>query len=96
MATLLNTFTEKIEGQQDLNVSQDNNAVPKKETKQRSHYSNTKVKTRNLLTNVSYRHFKKSDFDNQSFENRDLLVNISNELSEKDVCEQKKKIIRTD
>ena len=58
----------------------------KKEVKRRSDYSNTKVKTRNLLTNVSYRRFKKSDFNKQSFENRDLLVNISNELSEKVIC----------
>ena len=35
--------------------------------KWRSDYSNTKVKTRNLLTNVSYRRFKQSDFNNQSF-----------------------------
>ena len=33
MATLLNTFTEKIADQQDLNFSQDNNAVPKKRGK---------------------------------------------------------------
>ena len=44
MATLLNTFTEKIEDQQDLNFSQDNNVVPKKEIKRRNGYSNTKVK----------------------------------------------------
>ena len=30
-------------------------------------YSNTKVKTRNLLTNVSYRRFKQSDFNKTSF-----------------------------
>ena len=30
-------------------------------------YSNTKVKTRNLLTNVSYRRFKQSDFKKNSF-----------------------------
>ena len=35
--------------------------------KRRNNYSNTKVKTRNLLTNVSYRRFKQSDFHNQSF-----------------------------
>ena len=48
-------------------MSQDNNVVPKKEMKRRSYYSNTKVKTRNLLTNVSYKRFKQSDFDNPSF-----------------------------
>ena len=67
MATFLNTFTEKIEDQQDLNFSHDNNIVPKKEIKRRSDYSNTKVKSRNLLTNVSYRRFKQSEFNNQSF-----------------------------
>ena len=30
-------------------------------------YSNTKVKTRNLLTNVSYRRFKQSDFNKSGF-----------------------------
>ena len=35
--------------------------------KRRNNYSNTKVKTRNLLTNVSYRQFKQSDFHSQSF-----------------------------
>ena len=58
METLLSTFSGNIEEQQDLNFSQDNNVVPKKEMKRRSDYSNTKVKTRNLLTNVSYRRFK--------------------------------------
>ena len=58
LETLLSTFTECQESQQDQNSSQDDNVVPKKEIKQRSDYSNTKVKTRNLLTNVSYRRFK--------------------------------------
>ena len=35
--------------------------------KQRNDYSNTKVKKRNLLTNVSYRRFKQSDFNKTSF-----------------------------
>ena len=67
METLLNTFTESVEDQQSQNSSQDNNAVPKKETKRKSDYSNTKVKARNLLTNVSYRRFKQSDFYKDSF-----------------------------
>ena len=58
LETLLSTFTESQENQQDQNSSQDNNIVPKKEIKRRSDYSNTKVKIRNLLTNISYRHFK--------------------------------------
>ena len=67
METLLNTFTESVEDQQSQNASEDNNAVPKKETKRKSDYSNTKVKARNLLTNVSYRRFKQSDFYKDSF-----------------------------
>ena len=63
----MGTFTESIEDQQCLNFSQDNNVVPKKEMKRRSDYSNTKVKTRNLLTNVSYRRFKQSDFHKMNF-----------------------------
>ena len=65
--TLLNTFTESVEEQQSQNSSQDNNVVPKKETKWKSDYSNTKVKARNLLTNVSYRRFKQFDFFKDSF-----------------------------
>ena len=64
----MSTFGENEENQQDLNFSQDNNVIPKKSiSKRRSDYSNTKVKTRNLLTNVAYRHFKQSDFNNKSF-----------------------------
>ena len=33
----------------------------------KSSYSNTKVKARNLLTNVSYRRYKQQDFNNTSF-----------------------------
>ena len=66
METLLKTFTEENENQQNQNSSQDNNVVPKK-VKRRSDYSNTKVKARNLLTNVAYRRFKQSDFMKDSF-----------------------------
>ena len=57
METLLSTFTESIEDQQNQNSSQDNNVVPKIAIKRKSDYSNTKVKATNLLTNVSYRRF---------------------------------------
>ena len=68
METLLNTFTENIEAQQDQNFSQDDNFVPKKRyMKRRKDYSNLKVKTRNLLMNVSYRRFKQSDFNKTGF-----------------------------
>ena len=49
------------------NFSQGDNVVPKKKIKRRKDYSNTKVKTRNLLANVSYRRFKQSDFNKDSF-----------------------------
>ena len=35
--------------------------------KQRNDYSNTKVKTRSLLSNVLYTRFKQSDFNKTSF-----------------------------
>ena len=38
-----------------------------KKMKRRKDYSNTNVKTRNLLTNVSYRRFKQSDFNKNNF-----------------------------
>ena len=63
METLLSTFTENIESQQDQNFSQDDNVVPKNKMKIRKDYSNTKVKTRNFLANVSYRRFKQSDLN---------------------------------
>ena len=68
LETLLSTFTENIEDQQSQNFSsQDDNVVPKIKMKRRNDYSNTKVKTKNLLTNVSYRRFKQSDFRNWNF-----------------------------
>ena len=65
---LLNTFTGE-ESQQDLNFSTDDNDVHfKKEQKKRNTiYSSTRVKARNLLTNVGYRRFKDSDFKNLNF-----------------------------
>ena len=66
LETLLKTFTEENENQQSQNSSQDNNVVPKK-LKRRSDYSNSKVRARKLLTNVTYRHFKQSDFMKGSF-----------------------------
>ena len=63
METILSTFTEKVaDDQQSQNFSQDN-FVPKKKMRQRKDYSSTKVKTRNLLTNVSHRRFKQIDFN---------------------------------
>ena len=68
LETLLSTFGENKENQQDLHSLQDNNVIPKKGAlKRRSDYSNTKVKARNLLTNVVYRCFEQSGFNNKSF-----------------------------
>ena len=67
METLLKTFTESVEEHQTQISSQDNNVIPKKEMKRKSDYSSTKVKARSLLTNVSYRRFKQSDFLKDSF-----------------------------
>ena len=39
----------------------------KKKMRQRQDYSSTKVKTRNLLTNVSYSRFKQTDFNKKNF-----------------------------
>ena len=62
----MKTFTEENKNQQNQNSSQDNNVISKK-VKRRSDYSNTKVKARNLLTNVAYRRFKQRDFMKDSF-----------------------------
>lgn len=67
METLLKTFATEEENQQDQNFSQDNNVDQLKKIKQRSTYSKTKVKARNLLTNVSYKRFKTSDFNKTNF-----------------------------
>ena len=63
LATLLQTFTAENEDQQDQSFSQDNNVDQKK----RAPYSSTKVKARNLLTNVGYRRFKNSEFQKTNF-----------------------------
>ena len=54
MENLLSIFTESIGDQQDQNFLQDDNVVSKKKKKMKriKDYSNTKVKTRNLLTKV--------------------------------------------
>ena len=63
----MSTFTESIGDQQDQNLSQDDNVVPKEKMKRRKDYSSTKAKTRNLLRNVSYRRFKQYDFNKNNF-----------------------------
>ena len=64
LATLLQTFTAEKESQQSQNSSHDNNVV---KPKQKAFYSSTKVKARNLLTNVAYRRYKLSDFNKTNF-----------------------------
>ena len=60
----MQTFTAENESQQDQNSSHDNNVV---KSNQRATYSSTKVKARNLLTNVAYRRYKDSDFQKTNF-----------------------------
>ena len=68
MQTLMSTFSGEPESQQDLNFFQDDRDVPKKKIRTaKSSYSNTKVKSRNLSTNVLYRRYKQQDFNNASF-----------------------------
>ena len=60
----MQTFTAETENQQNQNLSHDNNVV---KPKQKAFYSSTKVKARNLLTNVAYRRYKNSDFNKTNF-----------------------------
>ena len=67
----MNTFSEGIESQPDLDFSMNNNDVhfikEKKSKTRNTIYSSTKVKARNLLTNVGYTRFKPGDFYNLNF-----------------------------
>ena len=67
---------ELIESQPDPDFFQDNNDVQTK-TKTATKYSNTKVKTRNLLTNVSYRRYKPEDV-----EKTNLVINVFSFLTQ--------------
>ena len=66
MKKLLNTITKAQESQLDPGFFQDNNDVQKK-PKTTTKYSDTKVKPRNLLTNVSYRRYKPEDVEKTKF-----------------------------
>ena len=55
-----------IESQPDPDFFQDDNDVQTK-TKTTTKYSNAKVKTTNLLTNVSYRRYKPEDVEKTNF-----------------------------
>ena len=67
----MNTFSEGIKSQLDLDFSMNDNDVhfikEKKSKTRNTIYSSTKVKARNLLTNVGYRRFKPGDFYNLNF-----------------------------
>ena len=62
---LLSTLTEGLRSQLDPDFFQDDNDVQKLKTTTK--YSNTKVKTRNLLTNVSYTSCKPEDVEKTNF-----------------------------
>ena len=57
--------------------------------KKRKDYSNTKVKTRNLLTNVFYRRFKQSNFKKDSF-----IIDILSYLLQKLEIEKERDIVK--
>ena len=71
MQTLMDIFSEEIGSQQDQDFFQDDKDAQNKKTKTKekrnSNFSNTAVKTRNLLTNVLYRRYKQKDITNASF-----------------------------
>ena len=71
MQTLLDIFSEEIESQQDQDFFQDDKDAQNKKNKNKekpnSNFSNTAVKTRNLLTNVLYRRYKQKYITNASF-----------------------------
>ena len=70
MKKLLSRLLERIgliKSQPDLDFFQDDNDVQKTKTTATTKYSNTKVKTRNLLTNVSYRRYKPEDGEKTNF-----------------------------
>ena len=64
MRKLLSTLTKELESQLDPGFIQDDNDVKKTTT---TKYSNTKLKTGNLLLNVSYRRYKPEDVEKTNF-----------------------------
>ena len=57
---------EQNRSQPDQNFCLDDNDIPKKKKrkKSKSHYSPTKIKARNFLSNISYRRISDKDFQN--------------------------------
>ena len=69
MRKLLSMISEGLpppENQLNLNFFQDNNDVPKKK-KAKTKYIDTRVKSRNLLTYVSYRGYKPENVEKSEF-----------------------------
>ena len=60
---------ERLQSQLDPDFFQDDNDVQKRKKTETTStkFSNTKVKTRNLLTNVSYRRYKPEDVEKTNF-----------------------------
>ena len=71
MRKLLSTLSKRLPppvNQLHLNFFQDDNNVPKKKKKNaKTKYSNTNVKSRNLLISVSYRRYKPEDVEKGNF-----------------------------
>ena len=63
MRRLLSTRTEGFESQLGTNFFQGSNDIQKKKKERKTKYSNAKVKTRNLLTNLYYRRYKPEDIE---------------------------------
>ena len=67
---LLSTLSEGLlppENQLNLHFFQDDNTIPKKKKNAKTKYSNTKLKSRNLLTNISYRRYIAEDVEKVNF-----------------------------
>ena len=65
---MLKQNLEQSGNQPDQNFFLDNNDIPKKKKKKsKSPYSPTKIKTRNFLSNISYRRISDKDFQNANF-----------------------------
>ena len=66
---LNNLINQNLDCQLNQDFFQDNNKTNNKKAtwKKSNSYSNTKVKTRNFVTNISYRRYKWSDFKKDDF-----------------------------
>ena len=67
MRKLLSTLTEGLESQLGPDFFQDNNDVQKRTKATTTKYRDTKVRTRNLLTNASYRRYNPEGVEKTNF-----------------------------